>query len=74
MMAKSLAYVALIALILTLGSTLITIWAQLPPKDELLNLTQHILSWQVIAGGLAAAGGKTFMEEIKGLLNRIKKE
>ena len=70
-MAKALACVALIALILTLGSTLLTIWAQLNPKDELLKLTQLLLSWQVIAGGLAVGGGKTFKEEIKGLLKRI---
>ena len=70
-MAKALAYVALVALILTLGSTLLTICAQLKPKDELLKLTQLLLSWQVIAGGLAVGGGKTFNQEIKALLMRI---
>lgn len=69
-MAKALAYVAILALILTLGSTLVTIWAQLPPKDELLKLAQLLLSWQVIAGGLAVGGGKTFKGEIKALLKR----
>jgi hypothetical protein len=44
-MAKALAYVALVALVLTIGSTLLTIWAQLQPKDELLKLTQLLLSW-----------------------------
>ena len=72
-MAKALAYVALVALILTLGSTLLTIWAQLKPKDKLLKLTQLLLSWQVIAGGLVVGGGKTFQQEIKGLLGRIAK-
>ena len=71
MMAKALGYVAIMALILTLGSTLLTIWLQMKPKDELLKLTQLLLSWQVIAGGLAVGGGKTFKDEIKGLLNRI---
>jgi hypothetical protein len=72
-MTKALAYVALVALILTLGSTLLTIWAELKPKDDLLQLTQKLLSWQVIAGGLAVGGGKTFSQEIKGLLSRIAK-
>lgn len=72
-MAKALAYVALIALILTLGSDLLAIWLQLEPKDELLKLTQLLLSWQVIAGGLVVGGGKSFQQEIKGLLGRIAK-
>jgi hypothetical protein len=70
-MAKALAYVALVVLILTLGSTLLTICAQLKPKDELLKFTQLLLSWQVIAGGLAVGGVKTFNQEIKALLIRI---
>jgi len=70
-MAIALAYVALVALILTLGSTLWTIWAQLTPRTELLQLTSYLLSWQVIAGGLAVGAGKTFNQEIRGLLTRI---
>jgi hypothetical protein len=70
-MAKALAIVALVALIFTLGSTLVAIWGQLTPKDELLKLTQLLLSWQVIAGGLAVGGAKTFQAEIRALLARI---
>ena len=69
LMAKALAYTALVALILTLGSTLVTIWHQLQPKEDLLRLTGLLLSWQVIAGGLAYG----FREEIGKLLNRIAK-
>ena len=72
-MAKALAWVALVALILTLGFTLLAIWLQVEPKDELFNVTKALLSWQVIAGGLAVGGGKTFQQEIKGLLGRIAK-
>jgi len=72
-MARGLAIVALVALILTLGSTLVAIWLQLPPKDKLFDLTKLLLSWQVIAGGLAVGGGKAFQQEIKGLLGRIAK-
>lgn len=69
-MAKALATVALLALIVTLGSALTAIWLQLTPKDDLLKLTQLLLSWQVIAGGLAVGAAKTFEVEIRGLLKR----
>ncbi len=72
-MAKALAVVAISALIVTLVSTLVAIWLQLEPKAELFNLIKLLLSWQVIAGGLAAGGGKTFQKEIKELLGRIAK-
>ena len=68
-----LANVALWTVIITLASTLIAIWFQLEQKEGLLRLTQLLLSWQVIAGGLAVAGGKTFTAEIKGLLQRVAK-
>jgi len=73
LMTKALGYVAIFALILTLGSTLLTIWLQLEPKKELFDLTKALLSWQVIAGGLAVGGGKTFQKEIKELVGRIAK-
>jgi len=69
-MARALAHVALVALIVTLGSALTAIWFQLTPKDDLLKLTQLLLSWQVIAGGLAVGGAKTFDVEIRALLKR----
>ena len=72
-MAKALGLVALVAVTLTLGSALVAIWGQLPPKDDLLELTQLLLSWKVITGGLVLAGVKTFEEEIKGVLKRIGK-
>lgn len=68
MMAKTLAVVALIALILTVGSDLLAIWLKLEPKDDLLQLTQLLLSWQVIAGGLVVGGANVFQQEIKNLL------
>jgi len=72
-MATALAYVGLIALILTLGSTLLTIWLQSPARTDLINLTKELLSWKVIAGGLATAFGTGFKQEIKDLLGRIAK-
>ena len=72
-MTNALAWVAIVALTLTLGSTLLTIWLQLAPKGDLLRLTELLLSWKVIAGGLAIGAGSTFREEIKGLLMRVAK-
>ncbi len=67
-MAKALAYVALVALILTLGSTLLAIWLKQEVRKDLLDLTSHLLSWQVIAGGLVVGGGHAFKDDIKTLL------
>jgi hypothetical protein len=73
-MAKALAYVAILALIFTLGSTLLAIWLSLEAKKELFDLTKLLLSWQVITGGLVVGGAKTFGQEINGLLGRIAKK
>jgi hypothetical protein len=70
-MAKALGYVAVIALALTLGSTLVAIWGQWAPKSDLLRLTELLLSWHVIAGGLAVGAASTFREEIKSRIKRI---
>ena len=71
--ATVLSWFALVSLILTLGSAFIAIWLQLPPKDDLLRLTSSLLSWQVIAGGLAVGGASTFAAEIKDSLKRAPK-
>jgi hypothetical protein len=67
-MTTVLAWIAIVALIISLTSTLIAIWQQLPAKDDLLSLTELLLSWQVIAGALAIGGASAFSEEIKILL------
>ena len=69
-MAKALAWVAIVALTLSLGTTLIAIALQVPAKGDLLRLTELLLSWKVIAGVLAVGGGSTFKQEIKQLLAR----
>lgn len=70
-MTKALAWVAIIALIGSLGSTFVAIWLELDPKGDLLRLTELLLSWQVIAGGLAIGAGSTFKGEIKNWLNKV---
>jgi len=67
-MTKALAWIAMVTLVVSLSSTLFAIWLQLQPKDDLLRLTELLLSWQVIAGGLALGGAVTFSKEIKHLL------
>ena len=70
-MTKALAIVALLSLIISLSSTIIAIWLQLAPKDDLMQLTEHLLSWQIIAGGLVIGAGHTFGNQIKSLLERL---
>ncbi|MFI5167048.1 MAG: hypothetical protein ACHQQS_10535 [Thermoanaerobaculales bacterium] len=70
-MARTLAVVALVALIATLLCTLWEVMNEPTPADDLLKLTQLLLSWPVITGGLAVGGGVTFRVEIRGMLHRI---
>ena len=69
-MAKTLGVIAIIALSVTLVLTIVTIWLETNSATQYLELTQALLSWQVIAGGLAVGGGNTFKNEIKAFLNK----
>ncbi len=69
-MAKALAIVAVFALIAVLGSAIVANWIHDTAKEDFFKLTQLLLSWQVIAGGLAAGGAKTFEAELKSRLKR----
>lgn len=72
-MSKILAVIAMITLTITLVSTVIAIWWRLEPREDLIRLTEILISWQVIAGGLIIGGAKTFKTEIQKLLNRAAK-
>ena len=67
-MAKILRFVALSTLIVTLGSTLLAIWMEWNSADRFLTLTQAVLSWPVIAGGLVVGAGKEFFLRTAGRL------
>lgn len=69
-MAKTLAIIAILMLVLTLGSTLVAIWWDLNPKDDLLKLAELILSWEVIAGGLVVGAGSSFRTAIEDRLRK----
>ena len=70
-MATILAGVALVALSVTLVLTVVTIWLQAPSAAQYLELTKALLSWQVIAGGLAMGAVRTFHSQIAELLGRL---
>ena len=69
-MAKALAIFSFITLFIVLGSTVYAIWTEMAQKDDLLTLTELLLSWEVIAGGLAIGTGTTFNTEIKSWLTK----
>ena len=69
-MTKVLGIFALLSLIISVSSAIIAIWFQLTPKDDLLQLVEKLLSWEIIAGGLIIGAGHTFKNEIKKLFER----
>ena len=69
-MAKALAIFSFITLVIVLGSTVVAIWTEMAQKDDLLTLTELLLSWEVIAGGLAIGAAKTFRKEIESWLTK----
>ncbi len=70
-MAKILGVVAIVALSVTLVLIIVTIWMETNSATQYLELTQALLSWQVIAGGLAVRAGNTFQNEIAALLRKL---
>ena len=74
MAAVILGWVALVTVTATLAVTFFTIWTGKASADQFLQLTDLLLSWDVIAGGLAIAAGTAFYTEIKALLDRIAKK
>ncbi len=69
-MAKIIAYVGMLTLVVTLGSTILAIWARNPAAAQFLELTKALLSWKVIIGSLATGGTFAFKTEIKKLFER----
>ena len=70
-MAQILGIVAIVALIVTLVLTIVTIWMESASAAQFLELTNSLLSWQVIAGGLAMGGASTFYTEIRAVLTKL---
>lgn len=64
-MSNILSWIAMGAVALSLGSSFLAAWLGLDAAEDLLRLTQLILSWQVVAGGLVFGAMKTFEKEIK---------
>jgi hypothetical protein len=67
-----LAWVAVVSLSLSLGSTIFGFWTKSPDTSkEFFELTKLLLSWQVIAGGLTGLGARKFETEIRHVLRRL---
>ena len=66
----ALAIIALLAIFLSLGSTLVAIWFCFQDKtfDRLIKLTELILSWKVVAAGLVFGGGQSLIESLGAVL------
>lgn len=62
----ALAVIALTVLVLTLGSTLVAIWDQAATVDNLLKLTDLVLSWKLVAAGLVFGGGQALIRAARG--------
>jgi len=67
----ALAIIALLAIVLSLGSTLWAIWFTLADKtfDRLIKLTELILSWRVVAAGLVFGGGEAILQSLVRLVS-----
>ena len=65
-----LTVIAIVSLIVSLVLTIVTIWLQTDSANQYLELTKVLLSWQVIAGGVAVGGAKTFKTEIGKFLTK----
>jgi hypothetical protein len=66
----ALAIVGLVALIACLGLTMTAICAEKDPGKDFLALTTLLLSWKVILGCVAVAGGAAYKEQIRKTLDR----
>ncbi len=71
-MSKSLAWIGLGALCLSLVLTFWSILTGHSGSKDFLDLTKTLLSWKVIVGSLAVGGGVTFKKEIKERISRAK--
>lgn len=60
----ALAIIALGALAITLGSTLVAIWLQAAMVDNLMKLTELILSWKLVAAGFVFGGGQALFKSL----------
>ena len=70
-MVQILGVIAVVALVTTLASTIIAIWMEEARADHFLQLTDSLLSWEVIAAGLAIGVGRAFYAEIKAIMTRL---
>ena len=63
-------YFVAISLMLSLVLMFVEILWQGSHMDDLLQLTELLLSWKVFTAGVAIGAGTAYHEEIKGMLQR----
>jgi hypothetical protein len=66
-----LVWVGVTATALTLALTVITILFEMDSAAQFLELTDALLSWEVISGSVLIAGGATFKTQIGAMIDRI---
>jgi hypothetical protein len=59
------------ALVIVLASAILAVWFEHPGAAHFVQLTGMVLSWEVIASGVAVAAVKTFKGDISNVLNRL---
>ncbi len=69
-MARNLGVFAYLVLVVAIVSTFFAIAMGKASAGQFLELTEALLSWPVIAGGLAVGAGQTFKGEIRAFLQR----
>jgi hypothetical protein len=69
-MSTPIAIIAFLVIIALLLLDVFAILAQLPAKEDLLRLSELLLSWQVVGGSLAVGGAVTFQSEIRARIGR----
>jgi hypothetical protein len=66
----ALAWIAVVAVAVTLGWTIASIGFRWDSAAQFLELTELLLSWKVITGALVVGAGVAFRNEIQGFITR----
>jgi hypothetical protein len=59
------------AVFLSLILTFLAIFLEWGNREDFLELTEILLSWEVITGGIVIGAGTTYKKELRDLLGRL---
>jgi hypothetical protein len=71
MLATFLVWVATLAVLISLVSTWCSIYQESNTAEDFLKLTEILLSWKVIAGGITLGFASRYKDKIATLLDRL---